>query len=384
MISKYLVAIIVGLFVIALLFYIPYSQRTKNASPQNTQPASVSHTPKIPFKVNGQFNVHIFAKDLGNPRVLVFTPKGTLLVSIPTDNKVYALPDKNGDGIADENKVVIENENHVHGLAFFNNQLFIAENDKVVRFNWDENNVLATKDKQLFSLPPNNDHNNRTIEFDKNGVLYISLGSTCNVCNDKPEVGGSVLVSDFNGKTPVVFAQGLRNAPFIHFNPLTNELWGTEMGRDNLGDTIPPDEINIIRQNKNYGWPNCYDDQIPDLKFNPNAKCESTEKPIFKIPAHNAPLGFAFINSNQFPPDWQGDMLVALHGSWNRSVPDGYKVVHLKVNGNTITSSEDFLTGFLTSSGVLGRPVDLVFDKQGNLYLSDDKTGNIYIIQKPS
>jgi glucose/arabinose dehydrogenase len=88
MISKYLVAIIVGLFVIALLFYIPYSQRTKNASPQNTQPASVSHTPKIPFKVNGQFNVHIFAKDLGNPRVLVFTPKGTLLVSIPTDNKV--------------------------------------------------------------------------------------------------------------------------------------------------------------------------------------------------------------------------------------------------------------------------------------------------------
>jgi glucose/arabinose dehydrogenase len=333
------------------------------------------------------FVIHIFASGLGAARDLQFSPGGTLLVSNISGNSVYALPDKNNDGVADSVKTIITGENHVHGLAFYNGKLFIADVDKVVRYNWDENKLTATLDKVLFPLPENNDHNNRSLEFSGDGKLFISLGSTCNICRESSSIGGSVLVSDFEGTSPKVFATGLRNSPFFAINPQTKELWATEMGRDYLGDDTPPDEINIVREGKNYGWPNCYGDKIHDTNFdgrNPDT-CRSTESPIFQIPAHSAPLGLTFINSSQFPQDWQNDLLVAYHGSWNRSVVIGYKIVHLKINANSITNSEDFLTGFLqgtTKDSSLGRPVDLAFDKNGSLYVSDDKTGNVYIIQK--
>src|SRR5207249_677102 len=134
------------------------------------------------------------------------------------------------------------------------------------------------------------------------------------------------------------------------------------------------------------GWPICYGDKIHDTNFDKNQyfrdPCADTEAPIFQIPAHSAPLGLIFIQSSQFPSDWQNDLLVAYHGSWNRSVPTGYKIVHMKVSGNTITQADDFLTGFLQGGSVPGRPVDLTFDQAGNLYISDDKAGNVYIVQK--
>ena len=195
------------------------------------------------------------------------------------------------------------------------------------------------------------------------------------------------MISNANGDNPRIFAKGLRNAAFLAMNPKTNELWGTEMGRDYLGDNTPPDEIDIIRDGKDYGWPYCYGDKMHDNNFDPanTHGCGNTETPIYEIPAHSAPLGLTFINSAQFPADWQGDLLVAYHGSWNRSVATGFKIVHMKVNGNSITGADDFLTGFLrgsTNDSAPDRPVDMAFDTQGNLYVSDDRGGNIYIIQK--
>jgi glucose/arabinose dehydrogenase len=217
--------------------------------------------------------------------------------------------------------------------------------------------------------------------------MYISIGSTCNVCNETPKIGGSLWISNSEGIKPQIFATGLRNAPFLTINPVTKELWATEMGRDFLGDNLPPDEINIIKKDKNYGWPLCYGNKIHDTNFDKKASnpCINTEPPLFEIPAHSAPLGIVFVDSSQFPSDWQGDLLVAYHGSWNRSTASGYKVVHMKVRGNSIVSAEDFLTGFLEGTDKdlsKARPVDLLFDKQGNLYISDDKGGNIFIIQK--
>jgi glucose/arabinose dehydrogenase len=315
------------------------------------------------------------------------------LVTDPNGDKVYALPDKNKDGVADENKVIISGENHVHGLAFYNGRLFIAGVDKVVRYNWDEKSLTATRDKVLFSLPNNSNHNNRTIIFDSSGKMFVSVGSTCNVCTESNSLSATIIVSDSNGSTPKIFASGLRNAPFMDFDSSGN-LWATEMGRDNLGDNIPPDEINIISRGENYGWPYCYANKIHDDNFDQSnsRSCANTTSPVFQIPAHSAPLGLKFINSSQFPGDWQGDLLVAYHGSWNRSTPVGYKVVRLMVNGKSITGSEDFLTGFAPAStaqipgnlvnSAQARPVDLEFDKSGNLYLSDDKGENIFIIQK--
>ncbi|KKR09769.1 MAG: NHL repeat containing protein [Candidatus Woesebacteria bacterium GW2011_GWA1_39_21] len=369
---------------------IPPTQTGKQPNSETSQGKS----PEIPLDIINGFSVHVYADNLRNPRDLQFTPGGTLLVSNPNSNNVYALPDKNKNGVADEKKVIISNENHVHGLAFYQDYLYIADTTQVVRYMWDEQKLSASFDKVLLTLPRNSNHNNRTIVFNNQGQMFVSLGSTCNVCIETPQSGGSVMVSDTDGNNPQIFATGLRNAPFMAINPKNEELWATEMGRDNLGDNIPPDEINIVHLNKNYGWPYCFGDKVHDDTFDPlnTHRCDNTQPPVYEIPAHSAPLGLVFINSPQFPNDWQGDLLVAYHGSWNRSVPAGYKVVHLKVNSNEIASSDDFLTGFAPAStpkvpgnsanAAKNRPVDLTFDNSGNLYLSDDKGGNIYIIQK--
>ncbi len=358
---------------------------TITPAPNQSATISKGSLPTIPFKLPDGYSIHVFG-DVPNARDMEFTKDGTLLVSSPSTNHVYALPDKNNDGVADIAKQIISNEPHVHGLVFYNGQLFIADTTKVVRYNWDENSQLATKDKDLFSLPGNNDHNNRTLVFDKNGSLYVSLGSTCNVCREPATTGGSVLISNANGDSPKVFATGLRNAAFLALNPTNGAVWDTEMGRDYLGDNLPPDEINILSSGKNYGWPNCYGDKVHDTNFDKsNYDCSQTLAPIYQVPAHSAPLGLTFIESSQFPKSWQGSLFVAYHGDWNRSTPIGFKVVRLTVQGNTITGSEDFLTGFLQSNlagAALGRPADVTFDSKGNLYVSDDKAGKIYIIQK--
>jgi glucose/arabinose dehydrogenase len=298
------------------------------------------------------------------------------------EGKVIALPDINHDGIADRHVEVLTGLHRPHGLAFFGSWLFVAEENQLVRYHWDETNLKAIKDKVLFSFPSGGFHFTRTVYIDTTGKLFVSVGSSCNACKEPDPRWASVLVSDVTGAPPVVYASGLRNTVFFTPDPTTGELWGNDMGRDNLGDHLPPDELNILREGKNYGWPNCYGDKVVDTEFGQGSQreCNGTEAPVWKYPAHVAPLGLVFIHSAQFPSDWQGDILVAEHGSWNSSTPVGYKVVHLHRQGQQVVSSDDFLTGWLQGSSVLGRPVDLVFNSEGTLFLSDDQDGLIYEI----
>ncbi|MCL4366931.1 PQQ-dependent sugar dehydrogenase, partial [Patescibacteria group bacterium] len=315
-------------------------------------PQSAGALPDPPLQIADGYSIHIFAQNLGHPRVLQFSPGGTLLVSDPDGNRVWALPDTDHNGVADQAKIVISGENHVHGLAPYQGKLFVADVDKVVRFDWNEQYLAVSNRRVLFSLPQNSDHNDRTIVFDQGGKMFISIGATCDVCQETPEQGGSIWVSDAQGETPQIYATGLRDAAFMAFNPLSGKLWVTEMGRDYLGDNIPPDEINIVQEGGDYGWPYCYGDQVHDDQFDPSKKhsCTNTIAPIYQVPAHSAPLGLTFINSAQFPQNWQQDLLVAYHGSWNRPQPVGYKLVHLQVSGDSITGAADFLTGFAPSS----------------------------------
>lgn len=325
------------------------------------------------------YSLNIFAKNLGKARDIEVLQSGTILVSLPDKGEVVALQDANNDGKSDKQTIIIENLHNPHGLAFRNQKLFIAEENQVVRYNWNAATQKATQDKVLFDLPKGGRHTSRTLAFDSKNNLYVSIGSTCDVCNEKNERIG-IVISDQDGNNPRVFAKGLRNSPFIAINPNTDELWGTEMGRDFLGDNLPPDEVNIIRQGKNYGWPSCYGDKVPDVSYSKEnindmkKLCASTESPIYHIPAHSAPLGLAF--------DEEGDLLVAYHGSWNSSKPVGYKVVKMNVEGDRITGEEDFITGFLQGSQTIGRPVDVAFDTKKNLYISDDKAGTIYYLYK--
>lgn len=326
-----------------------------------------------------------FAQKLSNARDLEISPKGTIILSIPDSGKVVALPDKDKNGQADRVKDVLTGLDRPHGLAFYQGKLFVAEETRVVRYMWDEQNLTATQEQKILDLPKGGNHFTRTLVFNKKGQLFVTLGSTCNVCTEKHPWLAAVIVSDQEGYNPRLFAKGLRNSVFLATNPSTDDLWATEMGRDLLGDSLPPDEVNILHENEDYGWPHCYGNKIRDIKFQPNNNfdCTKTEPPAFEISAHFAPLGLVFINSPKFPQDWQGDLLVAYHGSWNRSTPGGYKVVRLKVGSDnkTIEGEEDFLTGFLKGSEAIGRPVDMVFDLDGNLYFSDDKAGKVYRVE---
>ncbi|MBP6882128.1 MAG: PQQ-dependent sugar dehydrogenase [Candidatus Levybacteria bacterium] len=383
-ITLLIVVVIAGKFLIT-----PLSKSTPKLSVQNdiadqgTQPTARGGDMPFTLSTPEGYTVKLFANNITNARDLYFTPDGTLLVSSSGTGNVYALPDKNSDGIADEVISVVSGLDQPHGLAMINNKLYIAETRRVSRFSFDTSSYKAAFEKELFKLPGNTNHNKRTIVFDENSNLYTSVGSTCNVCEEKDAQSGTVLISDSEGNNLKVFSKGVRNAPFLAINPTDGALWSTGMGRDLLGDDLPPDEINILKSGGDYGWPYCYGDKVFDANFNKmsSSYCSNTVAPAFQIPAHSAPLGLAFIPAN-FSSSWVNDILVAYHGSWNRSIPDGYKVVKLEVSGTQLTSSEDFLTGFIQNGSVVGRPVDVVFDQEGYAYVSDDKTGNIYIISQ--
>ena len=357
------------------------SKKLPTASPSTAQTSKMGEQIDIPLKLSEGYKIGIFAKDLGKARDLALSSGGTMLVSDPDGGRVIAMPDKNNDGVADENVTLLEGLRLPHGIAFYKNWLFIAEEDKVIRYEFDELNLKVKQDQLLFALPRGGRHFTRSITFDNDGKMFVSLGSTCDVCFEKHPWIAAVIISDVDGKTPEIFAKGLRNAVFITTNPQTQEIWGTEMGRDFLGDNAPPDEINILKKSANYGWPVCYGDRIYDRSFGQEntAYCQGTVAPIYNIAAHSAPLGLKFVSSKQFSK-WNGDLLVAYHGSWNRSTPIGYKVVRLDVEGGVVKSEEDFVTGFLDGSQAYGRPVDMEFDKSGYLYISDDKRGVVYIV----
>jgi len=337
------------------------------AIPTSTQSPGINST-GLPLSLPKGFSISIFASDLGNPRDLEFDPTGNLLVSIPSRGQVVLLPDK---------KIIVSGLNRPHGLAYTNGHLYIAEEDKV-----------TIDGKKILDLPEGGNHVTRSLLV-KDNQLYISIGSSCNVCHEPDPHRAAIYVSNLDGSSFRSFATGLRNSVFMTLDSQKN-IWATDMGRDLIGNDTPPDEINIIGEG-NYGWPICYGQNIHDTNFDKNTyirnPCqEPLEKPSFiDLPAHSAPLGLAFI-PDSWPQNYRGKLLVAYHGSWNRNPPTGYKIVIIDPKTKQIT---DFITGFEPKAdqplaGALGRPVDLIFDSSGNLYVSDDKKGVVYQVIPPT
>jgi hypothetical protein len=216
--------------------------------------------------------------------------------------------------------------------------------------------------------------------------MLISVGSSCDTCLEDDWRRAKILVGSVNGGELRTFASGLRNATFMTLHPITGDVWATEMGRDLLGNDLPPDEINIIEENKNYGWPTCYGQNIHDTVFDKSTYIRNPCMDPFEvasfidIPAHSAPLGLSFIPEEGWPEEYWYNLLVAYHGSWNRTPPTGYKIVRYKMDAQgNVLGTEDFLSGWLTrAQKVLGRPVDILVQPGGTLYVSDDHTGIIY------
>lgn len=373
-----LLLLLVGTLVFAAWQLIPKQLITQFTRPSKDIKGFLPQGSELtyPLTLPQGFAIGVFA-DLkgGLPRVLAIDPNGNVVASLTGQGKVVALPDADGNGQADKIVEILTGLNKPHGIAFDGSFIYVAETDKLIRAEYNPSSLSVGPVQKLFELPGGGRHFTRTIGIN-GGKLYTSVGSSCDTCVETQPFRASILVSNLDGSGLRVFARGLRNTVFFAFDA-QGRMWGTDMGRDFLGDNLPPDEINLIEDGKDYGWPYCYGAKVRDAKFKPGEQtsyCSATQEPVYQLPAHVAPLGLSF--------DGAGDLLVGLHGSWNSSTPVGYKIVKLPVLGGFPTGSEDYITGWLNGKEVLGRPVDLIFDRRGHLLISDDKAGLIYILAK--
>jgi glucose/arabinose dehydrogenase len=326
------------------------------------------------------FTASLFASHLSSPRWLAVAANGDVFLSEPRDGKVTLLRDSNHDGKAEMVTTFTSGFDRPHGLAFHDGFLYVADVNAVWRIPYKDGATQAGLRQRVTqqSFGGDGDHWSRNIAFDSKGGLYLAIGSGANVEEGEPPTLASVQKVNADG-TLSPFATGLRNPVGIAFYPGSDNLFVTVNERDGLGDDLVPDYLTHIRQGDFFGWPYAYIGAHPDPTFGSKRPdlVAKTKTPDLLFQAHSASLGLVFYEGTQFPADYKGDAFVALHGSWNRATPTGYKVVRVKFkDGKPISGYEDFATGFWdgmsSPAKVWGRPVGLAIAKDGSLLIADD------------
>ena len=335
------------------------------------------------LRVPPGFTVSYYAKDVAGVRFMTVGPDGAVYASQPDKGVIIRLPDANKDGVAEAATVVVSGLNRPHGLTFHKGNLYVANTDGVVRVPLATTMVANGTPVYLNHYPEGGGHWTRTIAFGADSAMYVSVGSSCNLCVETTPERAAVLRFNEDGSGKRVYASGLRNAVGLAVNPTTGAIWVSQNERDNLTpdhENLPPEELNILTDGADFGWPYCYGDRLPNPEYNDQARCSSTVAPALKMQAHSAPLGISFLaKATTFPADYRGDLLVAFHGSWNRTTPTGAKVVRVHVTDGKPVSAEDFITGWQDADGKRwGRPVDILVAADGSVLISDDAAGAIY------
>lgn len=327
------------------------------------------------------FEVNVYAEGIEGARFMAMGNDAALYITLTRRGQVVSLIDKDKDGFAETKITVATGLDSPHGIAFHKGYVYIAETGRVLRFAVDPK-TKKFLDKQVIvpRLPTDGGgHFTRTLAFGPDGYMYVSIGSSCNICEEKDKWRAAIIRFMPDGSGGELFAEGLRNSVGIVFHPITGELFASDNARDWLGDDLPPDEINIIKKSRHYGWPYCHGNKINDPKFDKPGFCKSTEPPIMEIQAHSAPLGLRFYAGKGFPDKYKGNLFIALHGSWNRTSPTGYKIIRVPFkDGLPSGPYEDFITGWLKAGAKSGRPVDIIEGLNGEMFISDDYAGVVY------
>jgi glucose/arabinose dehydrogenase len=342
-------------------------------------PALPLHHIKLP----SGFRISIYAEKVPNARSMVLSPNGTLFLGTREEGKVYAVLDQNKDGIADEVITISRGLNMPNGVAFRDGALYVAEVNRVIRYDNIENKLRNPPQPVIVNdrFPKDTHHGWKFIRFGPDGMLYVPVGAPCNVCERDDPRYATIMRMKPDGTGLGVFASGIRNTVGFDWHPQTKELWFTDNGRDWLGDDLPPDELNYAaKPGLHFGFPYCHGKNIPDPEYGKKHKCDEFVPPAMELGPHVASLGMRFYTGNMFPAEYENQIFIAEHGSWNRSIPIGYRVSLVRLQNNRVVKYEVFAEGWLQGERAWGRPVDVLVMPDGALLVSDDKAGVIYRI----
>lgn len=336
------------------------------------------------IKLPKGFSIALFADNVPNARTLALGNDGTIFVGSRNNGSVYALQDIDGDGKADHRYIIASGLNLPNGVAYKDGSLYVAEINRILRFdNIDQQLQKPPKPTVIYDQFPNKRHHGwKYLRFGPDNKLYTAVGAPCNICQSTEAIYASLVRLNTDGTDLEILAQGIRNTVGFDWQPETNFLYFTDNGRDNLGDDIPPDELNKwIQKGQHFGYPYCHGGELLDPEFGQGQDCKAYIKPEWKFKAHMAPLGIRFYRGQQFPKCYHQQLFVAQHGSWNRTTPHGYRIALLSFYEGKVVSEQVFAEGWLAKDGkAMGRPVDILELADGSLLVSDDLAGVIYRI----
>jgi glucose/arabinose dehydrogenase len=337
--------------------------------------AATAALPLANLKLPPGFEIELFAR-VPNARQMALG-NNTLFVGSMRAGKVYAIPLKG----ARKPVVVADGLNMPVGVAFRDGDLYVSAVSRILRLRDIEASLNKPPRPETVSqaYPADTHHGWKFIAFGPDGKLYVPVGAPCNICEPDPDRYASITALDVaSGKVDVV-ARGVRNSVGFDWQPQSGELWFTDNGRDQMGDDVPPDELNrLSRPGQHFGYPHCHGASVADPEFGKGRRCSEFVPPVQNLGAHVASLGMRFYTGKQFPERYRNAVFIAEHGSWNRSSKVGYRVSVVRLRDNRAVSYEPFVSGWLQGESAWGRPADVLVMPDGSLLVSDDHAGAIY------
>ncbi|MEM1214388.1 MAG: PQQ-dependent sugar dehydrogenase [Bacteroidota bacterium] len=377
----------VSLFVLLSVLFTCTTSTEKTAAIAPVAPAIyTAGLPLEELRLPEGFHISVYADSLTNARSLAWSPEGTLFVGTRGEGSVYAVRDTDGDYRADERYVLAEDLNMPNGVALRNGDLYVAEVNRILKFPDIENNLADPGEPVVIydEYPTEKHHGWKYIAFGPDDKLYIPVGAPCNICLSEDEVFASITRMNPDGSEVEVVQHGVRNTVGFTWHPETKELWFTDNGRDLLGDDLPGCELNrATADGQHFGYPFCHQGDLADPELGDQRDCDEFRAPVQVLGAHVAPLGLEFYQGQQFPDRYRNQILIAEHGSWNRSKKSGYRLMQVTLNEqHEAISYTPFVEGWLdvAADEAWGRPVDLEHLPDGSLLVADDFADVVYRI----
>ncbi|MCL1116629.1 MULTISPECIES: PQQ-dependent sugar dehydrogenase [Pseudomonadati] len=345
--------------------------------------ASYAHaTQSVMITVTKGFGLSLYASDLGDIKQMALGDNGTLFVGSQKSGTLYALVDNDQDGQVDKRYVLAKGLESPDALAFYKGDLYVSEEDRIIKYEDIEERLRRPyRAKEVYTnLPELDKRYTRAMRFGPDGRLYVALGMPCNVC-EAPAPYGSILAINVQTGASEQVALGVRSVTGFDWEPNSNQMWFSDLGRNWMGDNLPADEINRIDvKGTHFGFPYIHATDVKEPAYDKPTNLKITP-PIFELPAHVSPTGLHFYRGQQFPERYQQQLFLAENGSWNRSSKVGYQIVMLTLDhsqSKTTISDRETVVSFLDGEFPVARPFDLLTAPDGAIYISDDLKGNVY------